>query len=236
IDHPNIIHFEETVETEDRMCIIIDYIEGGELFDFVQKMHRQLQVTQQSVDESLIKSLFKQLLTAVAWLHDHHIVHRDLKLENILIHRKNPFPTTSSYDPDDIVLKITDFGLARTVDPQSPYLVTRCGSEEYAAPEVIQQKSYDGRKTDTWALGIILYSLLVGYLPFRYDRRKKERVSQLFYRIVRADIKWPQETADSASYGKISNEAKFVVQAILERDPEKRISIHDVAKLPWFNS
>ncbi|CEP15757.1 hypothetical protein [Parasitella parasitica] len=218
IDHPNIVHLEATLETEQMMCIVLEYVEGGELFDCVQQMHHQLSLTHTSVDETLVKTLFLQLLHAVRYLHEHNIVHRDLKLENILIHKQS----------DQEILKITDFGLARVVDPESPLLVTRCGSEEYAAPEIVQQQDYDGRKTDTWALGIILYSLLVGYLPFRYDRRKGERVSQLFYRIVRAEVKWPQDCV-------ISTEAKQVVQAILERDPAKRISLSDIQNLGWFH-
>ncbi|EIE85622.1 hypothetical protein RO3G_10332 [Rhizopus delemar RA 99-880] len=193
---------------------------GGELFDFVQKMHYQSRLVQQKVNEVTIKSLFLQLVNAVRWLHEHHIVHRDLKLENILIHKQN----------EQVTLKITDFGLARVVDPEAPLLTTRCGSEEYAAPEIVQGKEYDGRKTDTWALGIILYALLVGYLPFRYDTRKQEKVSQLFYRIVKAEVKWPTD-----DLSEISSEAKFVVSRILERNPEKRIHINDIEHLPWFN-
>ncbi|KAL9544425.1 hypothetical protein MBANPS3_007630 [Mucor bainieri] len=219
IDHPNIVHLEATMETEQLMCIVLEYVEGGELFDFVQKMHHQLSLTHSAVNEVQVRTLFLQLLHAVKYLHEHNIVHRDLKLENILIHKQS----------NDEILKITDFGLARVVDPESPLLVTRCGSEEYAAPEIVQQQDYDGRKTDTWALGIILYSLLVGYLPFRYDRRKGERVSQLFYRIVRAEVKWPHDCVVSA-------EAKHVVQAILERDPSKRISLNDIQDLAWFHS
>jgi serine/threonine protein kinase len=127
------------------------------------------------------------------------------------------------------ILKITDFGLARVVDPEAPLLTTRCGSEEYTAPEIVQSKGYDGRKTDTWSLGVILYALLVGYLPFRYDTRKHERVSQLFYRIVRAEVKWP-------SSANISHDAKEVVSRILEGDPEKRIELSQVEKLPWFST
>ncbi|KAG2203615.1 hypothetical protein INT47_011709 [Mucor saturninus] len=217
IDHPNIVHLEATMETEHMMCIVLEYVEGGELFDFVQKMHQETT----SVDEEKVKKVFLQVLNAVKWLHGHNIVHRDLKLENILIQKKD----------NDEILKITDFGLARVVDPESPLLTTRCGSEEYAAPEIIQQSKdgYDGRKTDTWSLGIILYALLVGYLPFRYDPRKNERVSQLFYRIVRAEVKWPADT-------QISPEAKHVVRSILERNPDKRISIHQIEDLPWFQT
>ncbi|KAI8060650.1 kinase-like domain-containing protein [Gilbertella persicaria] len=215
IDHPNIVHLEATMETEHMMCIVLEYVEGGELFDFVQKMHH---ASHTAIQENMIKAIFLQLLHAVQWLHEHNIVHRDLKLENILMHKK---------DDETPILKITDFGLARVVDPDSPLLVTRCGSEEYAAPEIIQQQPYDGRKTDTWALGIILYSLLVGYLPFRYDPRKQERVSQLFYRIVRAQVKWPTDC-------NVSEEAKQVVHSILERNPQKRILIQDIEHLPWF--
>ncbi|KAG1211488.1 hypothetical protein G6F35_010479 [Rhizopus arrhizus] len=220
IYHTNIVRLEATMETEQFICIVLEYVEGGELFDLVQKMHYQSRLARQKVDETTIKNLFLQLVKAVKWLHEHHIVHRDLKLENILIHKEN----------EQIVLKITDFGLARVVDPESPLLTTRCGSEEYAAPEILQGKGYDGKKTDTWALGIILYALLVGYLPFRYDVRKQEKVSQLFYRIVKAEVKWPTD-----DLSEISAEAKFVVSRILERNPEKRIHINDIEHLPWFN-
>ncbi|OBZ87066.1 CBL-interacting serine/threonine-protein kinase 11 [Choanephora cucurbitarum] len=217
IDNPNIVHLEATMETEHMMCIVLEYVEGGELFDYVQKMHHTAHT---KVDEDMIKAIFLQLVQAVQWLHDHNIVHRDLKLENILIHNnKDETPK----------LKITDFGLARVVDPESPLLTTRCGSEEYAAPEIIQQQPYDGRKTDTWALGIILYSLLVGYLPFRYDPRKQERVSQLFYRIVRAQVKWPTDC-------QLSEEAKQAVHCILERNPQKRICLDQIQHLPWFSN
>ncbi|KAI9272395.1 kinase-like domain-containing protein [Helicostylum pulchrum] len=223
IDHSNIVHLEATIETEQLMCIILEYVEGGELFEFVQKMHQQLRMSQNSkIDETLVKPIFLQLVHAVKWLHGHNIVHRDLKLENILIHK--------SKDTNQVVLKITDFGLARVVDPESPLLTTRCGSEEYAAPEIIQQSKdgYDGRKTDTWSLGIILYALLVGYLPFRYDARKNERVSQLFYRIVRAEVKWPKDT-------QLSQQAKDVVKAILDPNPDRRIAIDQIEDLPWFS-
>jgi serine/threonine protein kinase len=128
------------------------------------------------------------------------------------------------------MLKVTDFGLARVIDPESPILTTRCGSEEYAAPEIVQSKGYDGRQTDTWALGVILYTLLVGYLPFRYDASKGERVTQMFYRIVRAQVKWPKDLPHAA----ISPQAKDVVERILIRQPEHRIHLDDIDRLPWF--
>ncbi|KAG0174174.1 hypothetical protein DFQ28_004659 [Apophysomyces sp. BC1034] len=213
IHHPNVVQLEATMETERNLCIVLEYARGGELFDFVQQMHRN-----QQLDEQLVKKTFLNLVQVVQWMHQHNIVHRDLKLENILVR----------IDDDGMpVVKVTDFGLARVVDPEAPTLTTRCGSEEYTAPEIVQGSGYDGRKTDTWALGIILYALLVGYLPFRYNPTNGERVSKLFYRIVKAEVKWPSNHS-------ISAEARQVVERILVRNPDKRISLQNIANLPWF--
>lgn len=112
-------------------------------------------------------------------------------------------------------------------DPKQPILTTRCGSEEYTSPEIIQSIGYDGRLTDTWSIGIIIYALLVGYLPFSYSARKGERMSHLFHRIVLAKVNWPHTD-------KISGEAKEVVQRILVREPDKRIRLNQLDTLSWF--
>lgn len=125
-------------------------------------------------------------------------------------------------------LKLTDFGLARVFDPENPILTTRCGSEEYAAPEIVQSLGYDGRLTDTWSFGIILYALLVGYLPFSYNPRRGEKLSHLFHRIILAQVKWPKTD-------NISTEAKEVVNSIIVRQPEKRIRLNQLDTLTWFN-
>lgn len=130
---------------------------------------------------------------------------------------------------DEPHIKVTDFGLARIVDPQEPNLTTRCGSEEYAAPEIVQSLGYDGRLTDTWSIGIIIFALLVGYLPFTYNANKGEKISHLFHRIVMAQVKWPQND-------NISLEAKQVVEQILVRNPSKRARLQDIMLLPWFTA
>ncbi|CAO3614863.1 unnamed protein product [Cunninghamella echinulata] len=226
VDHPQIVHIEATMETEHSLCIILEYAEGVELFDFVQDLYQQRQKKQEKVDEKLIKGIFLQLVQVVKWLHKHNIVHRDLKLENIMIHMNK------QHQP---ILKVTDFGLARVIDPDSPLLTTRCGSEEYAAPEIVQSKKYDGRQTDTWALGVILYTLLVGYLPFRYDPTKNERVTQMFYRIVRAQVKWPK-TWDQSPHLAASPEAKHLVEQILVRQPEHRLNLDDIEQSVWLTT
>ncbi|KAI7885077.1 kinase-like protein [Lichtheimia hyalospora FSU 10163] len=223
IDHPSIVHLEATMETEQHLCIVMEYAQGGELFDFVQKMHQ----SRKPVDEDLIRRIFTELLHVVSWMHEHNIVHRDLKLENILIHMdKNGHPR----------LKVTDFGLARVIDPAAPILTTRCGSEEYAAPEIVQSMGYDGRRTDTWAVGIILYALLVGYLPFMYNPARGEKVSHLYYRIVSAEYRWPSADWQQHPERTISPEARQVVERILKRQPDKRITLADIETLPWFTN
>ncbi|KAI7895031.1 kinase-like domain-containing protein [Mucor mucedo] len=220
LDHDRIVQLEATMETEQHLCIVLEYVQGEELFDFVQHMHSDIheEATKASIDEQLIKRLTLELVQVVSWLHNHNIVHRDLKLENILVYYDNR---------GELHLKLTDFGLARVFDPKQPILTTRCGSEEYTSPEIIQSIGYDGRLTDTWSIGIILYALLVGYLPFSYSSRRGERVSHLYHRIVLAKVNWPHTD-------KISEEAKEVVQRILVREPDKRIRLDQLDALLWF--
>ncbi|KAL9558958.1 hypothetical protein MBANPS3_000659 [Mucor bainieri] len=223
LNHDRIVQLEATMETEQHLCIVLEYVQGGELFDFVQHMHNDIHQVgiQSNIDELLIKRLGLELIHVVVWLHEHNIVHRDLKLENILVYFDE--------ETGEPHIKVTDFGLARIVNPQEPKLTTRCGSEEYAAPEIVQSLGYDGRLTDTWSIGIILFALLVGYLPFTYDVSKGEKISHLFHRIVMAQVKWPQND-------NISLEAKEVVEQILVRNPDKRARLQQVMLLPWFTA
>ncbi|KAF7724607.1 hypothetical protein EC973_000851 [Apophysomyces ossiformis] len=222
IDHPGIIRLEATMETEQYLCIVLEYVEGGELFDYVQKRHCTTPNPAHSINEYDVKTLFLDIVQIVRWMHERNIVHRDLKLENILLHKD---------DNGNLRAKLTDFGLARVVDPTSPQLTTRCGSEEYAAPEIVQSQVYDGRQTDTWSLGVVLYALLVGYLPFTYNPSRGEKISHMFHRIVCAEVKWPVSKDPSTP---VSDQAKHVVERMLVRHPGKRIDLHDVENLPWF--
>ncbi|KAF9359225.1 hypothetical protein BGX26_012832 [Mortierella sp. AD094] len=152
IQHPNIIGFREVVETSLQMCIVLDYAPGGELFDFVADKRSM-------ASEQDIQYIFAQIVDAVAYLHQHNIVHRDLKLENVLLVPRQGAPLRPT-------VKLTDFGLAKVIEEDAPLLTTRCGSEDYASPEIILGQPYDGREADIWSLGVVLYALLVGFLPF----------------------------------------------------------------------
>ncbi|CAG8434475.1 7364_t:CDS:2 [Scutellospora calospora] len=203
----------EILETPTHLCLVLEYVPGGELFDYVNDYYEK-------ITEDEVKHIFLQLVNIIIYLHESNIVHRDLKLENILL------------DSTKKRIKLTDFGLARFIKPNSPLLTTRCGSEEYAAPELISAPSYDGRKTDTWSLGIILYALLVGYLPFNQEVGQTRK--QFFSKIVRADFKFPKQNV-GGKRGMISESAKDLVKKILQTMPERRPSLEEIKKHPWLN-
>ncbi|CAG8488364.1 9352_t:CDS:2 [Acaulospora morrowiae] len=219
IDHPNIVSLIDTIDTPSHLCLVLEYVPGGELFDFVNDYYDE-------TTEEDAKHIFLQIVDIVSYLHNSNIVHRDLKLENILL--ESAF---SIENPTKPVIKLTDFGLAKFIDPTSPLSTTRCGSEEYAAPELILAQPYDGRKTDIWALGIILYSLLVGYLPFNQGRRETRK--QFCSKIARGDFSFPRSDVGGRR-AIISEEAKDLVKRILQRVPEKRPSLSDIKNHPCY--
>lgn len=133
-------------------------------------------------------------------------------------------------ETDEPHIKLTDFGLARVIDPNAPMLSTRCGSPDYAAPEIVKNLDFDGRISDVWSLGVVIYGLLVGSLPFTPHQNKvTNRNRQLCYNIVSAEITWPK-------YVGVSYDAKTVVERMLDPVPERRITLREVIELPWFSS
>ncbi|KAG8963178.1 hypothetical protein FRC00_007529 [Tulasnella sp. 408] len=169
ISHPSIVAYLHSFTTPTHHCLVLEHISGGELFSLINNDERHTRVT-----EVLLRRMFSELCRAVSWMHSVALVHRDIKLENILL-------TCDPFSPEFIppgsdspslallpapLLKLTDFGLSRFIDPNSPLLVTRCGSESYAAPEIVMAIKYDGRQTDAWACGVVLYALATRHLPF----------------------------------------------------------------------
>ena len=144
VRHPNIVQLFEIIETPKQFYLIMEYANGGELFEFI--------VQNGKIKETLACKLFLQVLAGLEYLHILGISHRDLKPENLLL-------------DDEMNLKIVDFGLSNTFR-QGELLKTACGSPCYAAPEMIAGKKYDGGKSDIWSCGIILFALICGYLPF----------------------------------------------------------------------
>ncbi|OSD05526.1 Pkinase-domain-containing protein [Trametes coccinea BRFM310] len=144
IDHPNIMRLYDVWETSTELYLILEYVEGGELFDYLCNKGRL--VTKEAL------CYFQQIITAIDYCHRFNIAHRDLKPENLLLDR-------------DHNIKVADFGMA-VWQGKGNMLQTACGSPHYAAPEVIMGQAYDGTASDIWSCGVILYALLSGRLPF----------------------------------------------------------------------
>ena len=201
LNHPNIVKTHEIFDNEKYYFMIMDYCPGGELFDYIVKKIR--------LNEEESSFFFYQIINAVEYIHSKGIVHRDLKPENLLLNDKNK-------------LKIIDFGLSNYFFPDSEknLLKTPCGSPCYAAPEMVSGNNYNGFKTDIWAIGIILYAMLVGYLPFEDNDN-----DILFQKILECDLEFPDL---------LSNLSIYIITKILNVDSDKRYTIQDIKKHMFY--
>ncbi|KAJ3099174.1 hypothetical protein HDU97_003369 [Phlyctochytrium planicorne] len=163
IQHPNIMQLYDVYETEKELFLILEHVEGGELFDYLVKRGR--------LHEEEALQFFQQIIFGVDYCHKHLICHRDLKPENLLLDK-------------DRNVKIADFGMA-SLQVTGKMLETSCGSPHYASPEIIKGIKYDGPSADLWSCGVILYALLTGNLPFDDEniRRLLLKVKQGNYQI-----------------------------------------------------
>ena len=166
-NHPNVILVAEIFESEDSYYSVMEFCEGGELFNYIVKKTR--------LSEEEAAFFFFQLINGLEYIHSLGIVHRDLKPENLLL-------------TSDHILKIIDFGLSNYFkENQEPLLSTPCGSPCYASPEMVAGKKYDGFKIDVWSCGIILYAMLCGYLPFEDQDNEV-----LFKKILECNLEFPK--------------------------------------------
>ncbi|XP_057466825.1 CBL-interacting serine/threonine-protein kinase 25-like [Actinidia eriantha] len=159
--------------------------------------------------EDLARKYFQQLIGAVEFCHSRGVCHRDLKPENLLLDENGD-------------LKVSDFGLSALPEQlrHDGLLHTLCGTPAYVAPEVLRKKGYDGSKADTWSCGVILYVLLSGYLPFQ-----DENLVNMYKKIFKAEFEYPPW---------ISSEARRLISKLLVADPQRRITIPAVMRVPWF--
>ncbi|KAM0747996.1 Pkinase-domain-containing protein [Meredithblackwellia eburnea MCA 4105] len=204
VRHPNIVRLYDVIETEKYIGIVLEYASGGELFDHILA-HRYLK-------ERDAARLFAQLISGVAYLHSKKIVHRDLKLENLLLDRNR-----------NVI--ITDFGFANRFELAADDLMsTSCGSPCYAAPElVVQEGKYVGTAVDVWSCGVILYAMLAGYLPYDDDPANPEgdNINLLYKYIINTPLTFPDW---------ITNEPRDLLLRMLVPDPINRCTIEDVMR------
>nr|POE66205.1 serine/threonine-protein kinase prr1 [Quercus suber] len=233
ISHPSLIHLKACEYQERRALLVLTYCPGGDLFEFASEKRDIL-------TPGLVQRMFAELVSAVQYLHSEEIVHRDIKLENVLVNipdgllRAVDDPTTY---PTPLVT-LTDLGLGRRIPqpPESPLLHTRCGSEDYAAPEILLGQAYDGRLTDSWALGIVLYALMEGRLPFDAPPGKPDR-SRNTHRIARCDWIWCRFGNEDGEWdmtrGKDWDGAQLCVEGLLRKVRMGRKSLQEIGAMEW---
>lgn len=239
IHHPCLVDLKAWNIEPTRAILVLSYCPGGDLFD-VATAHKDLLVP------SLVRRIFTELVGAVQYLHERHIVHRDIKLENVLVNLPPQELSDRSVDWQAYpysVITLTDLGLSRRVADDEK-LTTRCGSEDYAAPEVIMGLEYDGRATDAWSLGVLLYALLESRLPFdpppgaADSHRMRSRTS---HRIARVEWQWFKYAGDDGDHE--GNEEQFkaagllgameITEGLLKRS-RSRWPLEKVAATEWI--
>lgn len=210
LKHPNIVRLYDVIETDKYIGIILEYASGGELFDHILA-HRYLK-------EKDAAKLFSQLISGVWYIHQKKIVHRDLKLENLLLDRQR-----------NVI--ITDFGFANRFEHRADDLMqTSCGSPCYAAPElVISEGLYVGSAVDIWSCGVILYAMLAGYLPFDDDPANPDgdNINLLYKYIVNTPLSFPDY---------VSAEARDLLSMMLVPDPTRRADLRSIMAHPWLST
>ncbi|XP_052835676.1 serine/threonine-protein kinase par-1 isoform X8 [Drosophila gunungcola] len=198
VHHPNIIHIYEVFENREKMVLVMEFAAGGELYDYLSE--------RKVLTEEEARRIFRQVATAVYYCHKHKICHRDLKLENILLDEKGN-------------AKIADFGLSNVFDDQR-LLGTFCGSPLYASPEIVEGTPYQGPEVDCWSLGVLLYTLVYGSMPFDGSNFKR-----LVKQISQGDYYEPRKPS----------RASTLIRDMLTVCPRKRASIEQICSHWWVN-
>ncbi|XP_078792184.1 serine/threonine-protein kinase MARK2 isoform X23 [Oryzias latipes] len=199
LNHPNIVKLFEVIETDKTLYLVMEYASGGEVFDYL--------VAHGRMKEKEARAKFRQIVSAVQYCHQKCIVHRDLKAENLLLDA-------------EMNIKIADFGFSNEFTLGNK-LDTFCGSPPYAAPELFQGKKYDGPEVDVWSLGVILYTLVSGSLPF-----DGQNLKELRERVLRGKYRIPFY---------MSTDCENLLKKFLILNPSKRGSLEQIMRDRWMN-
>jgi len=232
LSHPNLIRLFEVTETISGIHLMMEYALGGELFVRIAESG--------SYSELEAKPIFAQIASAVQYMHDRHFIHRDLKAENVFFAEKYPVPQKNSQlHPNNnkngflqnkkrgsliqsnIQVKVGDFGFATQVNKIDQHLTTFCGSPPYAAPELFQDDHYVGPSVDIWALGILLYLMVTGAMPF-----KGATVAELKNAILDGHFAMPDY---------LSAHCADLIASILKRKSEWRLTLQQIKESEWLN-
>uniref|UniRef100_H3DKC9 Maternal embryonic leucine zipper kinase n=1 Tax=Tetraodon nigroviridis TaxID=99883 RepID=H3DKC9_TETNG len=199
LSHQHICRLYHVIETSTQIFMVMEYCTGGELFDYI--------IAKDRLSEEETRVFFRQIVSAMAYVHSQGYAHRDLKPENLLI-------------DEDHNLKLIDFGLCAITKGGLGYeLMTCCGSPAYAAPELIQGKAYIGSEADVWSMGVLLFALLCGYLPFDDDN-----CMILYRKITRGKYDNPRW---------LSPGSILLLNQMMQVDPKRRLTVEQLLGHPW---
>eukprot|EP00038_Savillea_parva_P026347 m.53365 g.53365 ORF g.53365 m.53365 type:complete len:591 (+) comp7450_c0_seq1:309-2081(+) len=200
LNHQNISKLYFVHETDTHYYLVLEFAHGGELFDYI--------VARERCKEDEAREFFRQIVVAVAHCHKHGIAHRDLKPENLLLDKNSN-------------IKLIDFGLiAKPANLYTDLLTTCCGSAAYAAPELIRGEKYIGPKADMWSLGILLYALLCGFLPF--DDENTQRLYKLIQHGTYEIPPW------------MTPDSQKLIGQLLKHKPDSRLTMDKLLRHPWL--
>jgi serine/threonine protein kinase len=199
LHHPFINQILDSFETDTHFFIVMEYV-CGDLLSFIRKRNK--------LSESSAKIIFKQIIEGLKYIHKKKIIHRDIKLDNILIDLTN-------------TIKICDFGVSRKIE-KGNLIYERCGTPAYIAPEIYAKVGYEGCQCDIWSAGITLYYILSGTLPFRGSN-----IQELEKIIINGEYE---------AISDVSNEANDIIKGMLRIDPKKRLTIDEILKHPWLHN
>nr|XP_036848731.1 serine/threonine-protein kinase SIK2 isoform X1 [Manis javanica] len=198
LDHPHIIKLYQVMETKNMLYLVTEYAKNGEIFDYLANHGR--------LNESEARRKFWQILSAVDYCHSRKIVHRDLKAENLLL-------------DSNMNIKIADFGFGNFFK-SGELLATWCGSPPYAAPEVFEGQQYEGPQLDIWSMGVVLYVLVCGALPF-----DGPTLPILRQRVLEGRFRIPYF---------MSEDCEHLIRRVLVLDPSKRLTIAQIKEHKWM--
>ena len=202
IRHDHIVRLYDSFETQKHIVFVIELCSGGDLLNYVRRRRR--------LTEDVAKYIFKQVTEGLYYCHAKNIVHRDIKLDNLLLDSEGK-------------VKICDFGVSKLIS-ENELMNEQCGTPAYIAPEILKDKGYSGFGVDVWSLGVCLFAMLYGTVPF-----KANNMSELHQLILKGKYSLKDDKAE------LSDVAKDLIRKLLEPDCRKRIKIEEVRTHPWLS-
>ena len=198
IRHSNVIRLLEVFESPKHFLMVMEYAGGGDLLQYVKQRKK--------LEEQEAKYIFKQIVHGLAHCHCRSVLHRDIKLDNILM-------------DDEGSIKMCDFGVSRLIT-KGQMIQEQCGTPAYLAPEIIADQGYEGFYVDIWSLGILMYAMLQGTVPF-----KAQNLQELHAQIMKGSVNYPVQ---------ITDEARDLIDRMLVIIPNKRIQIPEILAHSWM--